>query len=371
MLYEEHETEIPQRALPGVVSAIPSPACLLGGWAVYYTVNANYEASTGRSYHGSRDIDLGFHLDEGAAGESMRESMLAGAVESLRGAGFRSVGMRLFKEYHRETRMLLSEERAKKTPSYDMFQLYVDILADNVPGGIKEAIGFRPLDEKRLAHVFKGGMYRLIDEFPARVILPTPPVLIAMKASSLPERTRDHKRHKDVMDMYALIWHSGAPMNSLLRDVSGMVSSEGMHKMLSAISGSDYEQAADALGVDKGEIEAVIGGFVRSGWGERRGVGGGRRRRAAADRARGGTGAGEERDGGVDGDGAHSDGAAAADATDVDGMDDQAVLVLRGVGHVRINDLESLKAAEAYMDILRERLSQGSPPEGDARAGAR
>ena len=265
MLYEEHETEIPQQALPRVVSAIPPPACLLGGWAVYYTVNANYQASTGRSYHGSRDIDLGFHLDEGAAGESMRRSMLAGAVESLRGAGFRSVGMRLFKEYHRETRMLLSEERARKTPSYDMFQLYVDILADNVPDGVREAIGFRPLDEKRLVHVFKGGMYRLIDELPARVILPTPPVLIAMKASSLPGRTKDHKKHKDIMDMYALIWHSGAPVKSLRRDVSGLVSGEEMRRMLSAISGSDYEQAAGALGVDRGEMEAVIGGFVRSG----------------------------------------------------------------------------------------------------------
>ena len=233
-------------------------------WAGPSTVNTGYRASTGASYHGSKDIDLGFHLEEGATGETLRGSALARAVESLRGMGFRSMGVRLFKEYHRETRVVLSEADAKKTPSYNIFHLYVDLLVDSAPGGVKKAIGITPFDEKMLAHVFKGGMYRTIDEFPARVIVPSPPLLLAMKTISLPGRTKDHKKHKDIMDMYALIWHSGVPMKSLRHDVSGLVPAGGAARALSSIGGPDYEQGADALGVGREEVEAVVGGFLRS-----------------------------------------------------------------------------------------------------------
>ena len=98
MLYEEYETEISQNNLARVIAALPVPACLLGGWAVYYTVNSRYRAVTGTSYHGSKDIDLGFHLERDATAKSLRESPLAGAIESLKDMGFRSMGVRLFKE---------------------------------------------------------------------------------------------------------------------------------------------------------------------------------------------------------------------------------------------------------------------------------
>lgn len=193
----------------------------------------------------------------------MRESTLAGAIESLKDMGFRSMGVRLFKEYHRETRLVLSEAKAKKTPSYNIFHLYVDFLTDNAPGGIKKAIGFTPFDEKLLAHAFEGKMSRVIDEFAVRVILPTPPRLLAMKMASLPNRTKDHKKHKDLMDVYALIWHSGMDVKALRRDVSELVSDHGMTKMLSSIDRSDYERAADTLGVDGRELESVIRDFVQ------------------------------------------------------------------------------------------------------------
>ena len=274
MLYEDYETGISHDALSKVVSALPAPVCLLGGWAVYYTVNANYSASTGNSYHGSRDIDLGFHLEDDATDKLLRESALAGSIESLRGMGFRSMGVRMFKEYHRETRLLLSEAKAKKTPSYNIFQLYVDLLVDNAPAGIKKAIGFTPFDEKMLVHVFGGKMFKAIDEFPTRVILPTPPVLLAMKMASLPNRTKDHKKHKDIMDMYALIWHSGVPLKRLRLGVSRLVSAPDMLKAVSSIGKPDYEQAADSLGIDEEKVKSVLSDFVRAPAATRRDKGG-------------------------------------------------------------------------------------------------
>lgn len=264
MLYEDYETRISHDTLSKVVSALPAPVCLLGGWAVYYTVNTDYRARTGTSYHGSKDIDLGFHLEDNATDKLLRESALARSIESLSSMGFRSMGVRMFKEYHRETHLLLSEAKAKKTPSYNIFQLYVDILADNVPNGIKKAIGFTPFDEKMLVHVFSGKMFNMIDEFSTRVILPTPPVLLAMKIASLPNRTKDHKKHKDIMDMYALIWHSGVRLKKLRMGVSRLVSATDLLKAISSIDKPDYAQAADSLGVDEEKVKSVISDFVRA-----------------------------------------------------------------------------------------------------------
>lgn len=262
MLYEDYEMDISHGTLSKVIPALPAPVCLLGGWAVYYTVNTNYNVSTGTSYHGSKDIDLGFHLESDATKESLRKSTLADTIKSLRGLEFHSVGIRLHKDYHRETHLPLSEAMSKKTPSYNIFQLYVDLLVDNIPKGIKETLAFTPFDEKRLVHVFKEKMFKTIDEFPIRVILPTPPVLLAMKIASLPKRTKDHKKYKDIMDVYALIWYSGIPMKRLRLDVSRLVTRQDMREMVSSIAKSDYKQAADALGIDENRLENVINNFV-------------------------------------------------------------------------------------------------------------
>ena len=264
MLYEDYETRISYDMLSKVIPVLPAPVCLLGGWAVYYTVNTNYTVDTGTSYHGSKDIDLGFHLERDATKESLRESTLAKTIESLKDLEFSSIGMRLLKEYHRETHIFLSGTKAKKTHSYNIFQLYVDLLVDNIPDGTKEALEFTPFDEKRLTHVFKGKMFKTIDEFPIRVIVPTPPVLLSMKIASLPDRTKDHKKYKDIMDVYALIWYSGVPMKRLRLDVSRLVSDHDMSKMMSSISRDDYVKAADALDIDVGTVESVIKDFVRA-----------------------------------------------------------------------------------------------------------
>jgi len=43
-----------------IFAQLKTQTCLLGGWAVYYLVNENFQKTTARSYIGSRDIDLVF-----------------------------------------------------------------------------------------------------------------------------------------------------------------------------------------------------------------------------------------------------------------------------------------------------------------------
>lgn len=263
-MYEDYEIKISHDNLAKVIAALPSPVCLVGGWAVYYTVNNKYTVDTGTEYQGSKDIDLGFHIEGDETNELLSKSDLAKAVESLKKIGYRSIGVRLFKDYHRETHLPLSEAKSKKTPSYNIFQLYVDILVDNMSSGLKNVTGLTPFDEKLLTYVFNKNMFNAIDGFSTRVILPTPPVLLAMKIKSLPARTKDHKKYKDIVDVYALIWYSGISTKKLRQDVSNLISSQDMDKMLSSITKSDYAEAADAFGMNKRKLESAIKDFVHT-----------------------------------------------------------------------------------------------------------
>ena len=60
-LYNEFETETSYKYLQQIIKILEEPICLLGGWAVYLTVNDNFNKNQGRNYLGSRDIyDLWF-----------------------------------------------------------------------------------------------------------------------------------------------------------------------------------------------------------------------------------------------------------------------------------------------------------------------
>jgi hypothetical protein len=63
-MYEPKEIELSKYYLKEVIESIDEPIVVLGGWAVYFLVNDKYKETTGREYIGSRDIDLGFNMEE-------------------------------------------------------------------------------------------------------------------------------------------------------------------------------------------------------------------------------------------------------------------------------------------------------------------
>lgn len=76
-MYQDYETQISQDHLTAVFSQMKEPVCLLGGWAVYLTVNKRFNEANGRNYLGSRDIDLGFHINPKWPMEELKKSALA------------------------------------------------------------------------------------------------------------------------------------------------------------------------------------------------------------------------------------------------------------------------------------------------------
>jgi len=82
-VYPEFETRTSYKYLQKVISALEEPICIIGGWAVFFHVNKSFQKAQGRPYLGSRDIDLGFHLDKNATIEQMKNSSLAKSIEIL------------------------------------------------------------------------------------------------------------------------------------------------------------------------------------------------------------------------------------------------------------------------------------------------
>jgi len=260
MLYENYETDISKNNLVTVFSKVTAPLCLLGGWAVYLTVNVNYKNDKGRDYH--KDIDLGFHFSKNESKESLINSAFNQSIKALEDIGFYSVSFRLVQHYHRETQKVLTPEEAKKVPLYDLFDLYVDPMVDNIPDNIHDVLGVTPADEKLLGLVFEKGAFIEIEEFGVKIRLPTPEVLLATKLISLPRRTKDHKKWKDIADIYALMWYSGIKLEKMKSGVLKLLSQKDVEKSFSKIEDSDYQTASEAIGVELDEMKNVINSFI-------------------------------------------------------------------------------------------------------------
>ena len=248
-MYKEFETKTSYKYLREVICALDEPICILGGWAVMLTVNKAFQGATGKPYLGSRDIDLGFNTDSG-------KYALADAIKILEKCGFRNLSFRMFKEIHTETEEEISE--GKKILAHFIFPMYVDLIVDNIPVSFKKEFGFQPIDEPLLKHVFEG-RYANVNLFGRKIMLPTTELLIAMKIKSLPSRDKEHKKIKDICDIFTLLWYGNADKDNVKREVLRYVSAKAMKKCISCIAQSEMEKAGLQLWHSVSDIERVFG----------------------------------------------------------------------------------------------------------------
>lgn len=262
-MYPKYETGISQGHLTAIFSEMKEPVCLLGGWAVYLTVNARFSQDQGRNYLGSRDIDLGFHIDPAWSKDDLQKSALAQSVKILADRGFVGLGSRFVKHYDINTKEELTEAQARKKPSYDLFQLYIDPMADNPHADAAEIVGFPLLDEPLLSHVFSGEKFVSMGEFGGKFKMPAPEILVSTKLKSAPNRTKDDKRIKDISDLYALLWYSEVEFGELKQRVQGILGDVAIGTATSKFTDSDYTAVAAAIGIDASQISQVIDDLAR------------------------------------------------------------------------------------------------------------
>ena len=257
-MYQEFETKTSYKYLKQVLSALEEPICILGGWVVFLHVNKNFQKSQGRPYLGSRDIDLGFHLDKSATREQMKNSAIAKSLNVLQNKlKFKSISFRLLKEIHTETEEEISE--GKIIPSHFIFPLYVDVLVDNIPAKFKEVFHFQPADEPLLNFVFENAEHREeLKEFNRKLWLPKPELLLATKLSALTNRTKEHKKIKDLCDMFALLWYSKEKTSELSNKVTQFIPKQKVNKIIKTITQEEYQKASTQVNHTPEEIKRVL-----------------------------------------------------------------------------------------------------------------
>lgn len=258
-MYQPYETEISQSNLATVFSKLTDHVCLIGGWGVYLTVNDNFNQQHGRNYMGSKDIDLGFHIDKSWDENGLKGSVFAKSMTILeKDLKFTRLGFRYVKYYHTETRKELTEEEARTTQRHLMFDLNVDPIVDYIHPKIKEIFKFDPVDEPRLSLVFDDNRFRTLSEFGGNFMLPNPEVLLAAKINSVCRRDETHKRIKDIADIYALLWYSDVKFVQLKTELNKICGEKKVSGVISTFNDNDYAQVSSNLGIDKSEIKRVI-----------------------------------------------------------------------------------------------------------------
>ncbi len=116
-LYDEVETKAAFESLRSLSGGFPKPFLILGGWAVFLTVDGPYRREHGASYLGSRDVDVCFHVEKWWDVSRLRGCPFAGAVEAAKRSGYVPMGsFRFCKFVRRGTGEVVTEEQSRAVP---------------------------------------------------------------------------------------------------------------------------------------------------------------------------------------------------------------------------------------------------------------
>jgi hypothetical protein len=258
MQYEPSEIKTSAKQLEKLFQQLKEPVCLLGGWAVYHIVDKNFEKANGRSYIGSRDIDIGFHIDANWTKAQLKESDFLSAIKTLEDIGFRSISFRLVKDFDIDSGNELTPQESAKLPLYQIFQLFVDPIVDFIHPKTRDLLGFVPIDEPLLSLLFQNRRYTITTLFGRKIMMPTPEALLAMKLNSAPNRDKENKRIKDIADIYALLWHSDVALPTLKDRLLSIYPKKQARKTVQSFSKESINEASQAIGVNAKEISRVL-----------------------------------------------------------------------------------------------------------------
>ena len=262
-MYPDNETTLSRIYLEKVIAALDEPICLIGGWAIRYTVNERFQERFSRDYLGSRDIDLGFHVNPNATEEELRKSGFINALKTLEKEGFQNVSFRLVKNIDQEGKELSSEEQ-RKLDSHKMVQMYVDLLVDNRSDDLGKICKMTIADEPMVSFAFDNEKNKVnLKDFRKRVFVPSPGLLLATKLYWMPSREKDHKRLKDIYDIIALIAFTKNNY-TLLEEACKFLGKKRITSTIQKITESDRSSTEEMLGLGKGEATAILAGFLQN-----------------------------------------------------------------------------------------------------------
>ena len=197
--YVPQVTELSEQELHAVFEAADPPVCLLGGWAVHLHVTPGFHSEHGREYIGSRDIDIGVHVDASWTGEDLPETPVGDSISAIEALGYTKSRFGFVQNFLRDSQDRISEAEASEHSMHEVFQVYVDIIPDTTElEKFRDVFGFKPPAEPLLAPVFeedKGGQLAEHVSWspPAEKLIVSPELLAAMKIRSIPDRDKSRE----------------------------------------------------------------------------------------------------------------------------------------------------------------------------------
>lgn len=261
--YVPQITSLSEQELQTVFQAASPPVCLLGGWAVHLHVNPGFQREHGRSYIGSRDIDIGVHVNPDWSNNGFSEKPISQSIKGIQGLGYTKSRFGFVQNFLRDTQERISEEEARDYGMHEVFQVYIDVIPDTTKLEIfREEFGFKPPSEPLLQPVFSDGIGESLNEYvswtaPENTFIVPSELLAAMKIRSLPDRDKSHKRVKDVADLHALLWYV-KDYNQTKTEALEYVSESNMEQLEVAVDDTVFENAAQLLQIDQQLIKQSI-----------------------------------------------------------------------------------------------------------------
>lgn len=254
--YVDEITEISEQELRPLCQTVEPPACLLGGWAVHLHVNDGFHAEYRRGYIGSRDVDIGFHVNPEWDRDRLKSAPVGQSVEQVLDEGYIPLSFRFVRYFDRETGETLTEDEATALPSHRVFDLYLDVIPDTAElETFHDVFGFRPPSEPLLGDVFADDAaapltsvrsWDLLDD----MLIVDADLLAAMKIRSIPDRDRDQKRVKDVADLHALLWYVRS-YQEMKAAVRSWAANDDLEALQNHVDEGIYDEAAQLLQIDE------------------------------------------------------------------------------------------------------------------------
>ncbi|MHB1907599.1 MAG: hypothetical protein ACYCQJ_01860 [Nitrososphaerales archaeon] len=249
-MYTDQQINISRKFLEKIISNLSEPPCILGGWAVYLHLNDKFNASKGRDYLGSKDIDLGFHLDPKWSKSDYTKSDLNKAINTIESMGFEPVSFRYLKQFSNDNGRELTKDEAKRLSPYDIFALYIDLLVDTADENRHKIAGFSIAEEPLLKSIFLGQQKDKKKFLGLDMVLPDHNLLMEMKTNSFPNRTQDDKMIKDLADICALALYLNARTSDSKRI--------GFQNSIRELPESEWDSVARLLDETKSDLKRIV-----------------------------------------------------------------------------------------------------------------
>jgi len=262
--YAEPVTSLSEGELQDVLSAAEPPVCLLGGWAVHLQVTDGFQAAHDRAYIGSRDVDLGIHIDPSWSTDELHTAPVTTTLERIENdLGYSRGRFGFYQQFHRDTHERLDDTAARDQPAHNVFRVDIDIIPDTTALDVfQNTFGFRPPAEPLLEPVFDADAGEPLADYvdwenPPDAFIAPAELLAVMKVRAFPDRDKSDKQLKDLADLHALLWYvtDYADIRSAVR---ARLTDEDITAFESMTSDDLYDRTAGLIEVDSTIVRQSI-----------------------------------------------------------------------------------------------------------------